>query len=132
MKKRFSRRWLLIILLPVLSIAVVPASRLFVPSSRVITRANFDKIHEGTTTIQEVTDLLRGEHISVVPFDDHVSGDTGLCFRDGESPDLQFAPCYEIYVVLDYHRIAKKSFYQPTFADVIERLTCRMRQIFAH
>ena len=129
MAKRFWAQWLILASISLALFAVVTTWLMVASRSGRITKANYDKIEVGTTTIQQVRELLRCEHTSEVVFDDHFSGDTGLCFREGKSPDLQFVPCREIYVVLDYDRIVKKSFYQPTLADVIERLVYRARQI---
>jgi len=137
MATRFRARWLILVLIPSALLAAVATSLMIASSSGSITRANYDKIEVGTTTLQEVHDLLRTESISIGRQPGEFSagglgertGGPWLIFPKDGASNMPFPPSCQIGVIVDEHDLVRwKWFYQPTAWDVFDRLVYRIKQ----
>ncbi len=137
MAKRFRGRWLILVLIPLALLAVLATSLMIALSSGSITRTNFDKIEVGTTTLQEVQDLLGTQSVSVSRQPNEFSeggldkgiGGAWIVFPKDGASNMPFPPCCQIAVIVDEHDLVRwKWFHQPTAWDVFGRLVYRTKQ----
>lgn len=114
-------------LVPSTLFAVVAAFLVFAPSSGRITRANFDKIEVGTTTFQQVYDLLQSDRMIIGAGGD--SEGAFILFAEHEdSPNPQLLPSCEIRIDCDDNgRVRKKWFHYPTMGEVFGPLVDRIK-----
>ncbi len=126
MTKRFRVRRLILVLMSLALLAVLATSLMISLSSGSITRANYDKIEVGTTTLQQVRDLLGTESISIGSQRDAFS--TVVFPKKKGALDLPFPPSCQIGVMVDEHNLVRRKwFHQPTAWDVYYRILYRVK-----
>ena len=127
MMKRMRGRRLILILTPIALFAIVAGTAWQPQSSGTITRANYDKIDVGTTTFQQVYNLLQSDRMIIGAGGE---GEDGwiLFAEDEDSPNPQFLPSCEIRIDCDCNgKVRKKWFHYPTVGEVFDRLVNRTR-----